>query len=647
MTLKPEAMEKLTLLGRPTINPNNKRWAVFVTSRMSIKQNRYPTQLILFDLESCEGAPLLKEEHGYDYSNPSWSPQGDKLAFIRQKDHHVEMCIYHFPSQGLLTYPLHGKVKEYAWSPKNDRIAFVSRVQDLSQPAYEIKRLRYKLDGEGLTIGYTHIFILDINHGSIMQISSGESDHQCPAFDREGERLAYVQMFSEQDDELKQPYIRQVHLKTNHQSEWFPQLKDISALIFTSDDALLAVGKEMDENSFEFDKLYLIKEHKPAQRLLPDLDGPIKFSVMSDCKRTGANPALKLQGKFVIFTAASKGKQQLYLYDMRRETLTSIPINQNIIAFDVVTCDESSLEVIYLADSFYQPAEFFHAFWDYKEKIKVKGCTSFNKDIFSQTASIRVEHYLYEAPDQIQTEGWHMWAEDQVSRGTVLLMHGGPHAAYGETFFFDFWFLCSQGYHVVFCNPIGSTGYGQAFSSAVIKEWGKKDVEAILGFFDQGVTHFGLPSPHYIMGGSYAGYLVNWIISHNDRFQAAISERAISNLYSKMGNSDLGFVINRTEFGNVDLWTDEPFIMERSPIRYAHQVNTPVLIIHSGEDHRVPIEQGEQWYTALKRLGKKVKFMMYPGSSHAMAATGPPQQRISRLETICSWLESHGEEVRK
>lgn len=113
-------------------------------------------------------------------------------------------------------------------------------------------------------------------------------------------------------------------------------------------------------------------------------------------------------------------------------------------------------------------------------------------------------------------------------------------------------------------------------------------------------------------------------------------------MYSKIGNSDLGFQINLYELGGQsDLWNDEEFIMERSPIRYAREVATPLLIIHAEKDHRVPVEQAEQWFQALKRLGKEVEFMLFPGASHALASIGRPQQRVARLEALADWFAVH------
>jgi dipeptidyl aminopeptidase/acylaminoacyl peptidase len=147
--------------------------------------------------------------------------------------------------------------------------------------------------------------------------------------------------------------------------------------------------------------------------------------------------------------------------------------------------------------------------------------------------------------------------------------------------------------------------------------------------------------PLFLMGGSYGGYLVNWMISHYDCFRAAVAERSICNLYSKFGSSDLGFVINKKEMGDVDLWSDEELLMSRSPIRYAARVSAPLLILHGEADLRCPIEQSEQWYNALKRLGKEVEYIRFPGASHAMASAGRPLQRLARLKAISDWLARH------
>jgi acylaminoacyl-peptidase len=142
-----------------------------------------------------------------------------------------------------------------------------------------------------------------------------------------------------------------------------------------------------------------------------------------------------------------------------------------------------------------------------------------------------------------------------------------------------------------------------------------------------------------ITGGSYGGYMTNWVVGHTNAFSAAVACRSISNMYSKYGVADNGWSGNKEGFGGRDLWDSEDFIMERSPIRYAPNVKTPLLLFHSEQDYRCPIEQAEQFYVALKRLGKTVEFVRCAGENHELSRSGKPWNRVERLDTIVRWFE--------
>ena len=144
-----------------------------------------------------------------------------------------------------------------------------------------------------------------------------------------------------------------------------------------------------------------------------------------------------------------------------------------------------------------------------------------------------------------------------------------------------------------------------------------------------------------VTGGSYGGYMTNWIVGHTDKFAAAVTQRSISNWYTKYGTSDIGFYGNKKGMGNRDLWDSEGWLMERSPIRYAPNVNTPILILHSEQDYRCPMEQAEQWYVALKRLGKTVEFVRFQGENHELSRSGKPWNRKERLAHMLRWFDQY------
>ncbi|MFA6655580.1 MAG: prolyl oligopeptidase family serine peptidase, partial [Bacillota bacterium] len=144
-----------------------------------------------------------------------------------------------------------------------------------------------------------------------------------------------------------------------------------------------------------------------------------------------------------------------------------------------------------------------------------------------------------------------------------------------------------------------------------------------------------------VTGGSYGGFMTNWIVGHTDKFAAAVTQRSISNWYTKYGTSDIGFYGNKKSMGNRDLWDSEGWLMERSPIRYAPSVNTPILILHSEQDYRCPMEQAEQWYVALKRLGKTVEFVRFQGENHELSRSGKPWNRKERLRHMLRWFDQY------
>lgn len=222
----------------------------------------------------------------------------------------------------------------------------------------------------------------------------------------------------------------------------------------------------------------------------------------------------------------------------------------------------------------------------------------------------------------------------------VLEIHGGPHSTYGSAFMFEFQLLCARGYGVFYTNPRGSVGYGDAFANRVCGDWAGIDYQDLMAAADFLETVPWVDRRRIgVTGGSQGGYLTNWLVGHTTRFAAAVTQRSMSNLYTKFGVSDIGWYGDKAGMGEADLWDREDFIMERSPIRYAKKVRTPILIIHSDQDYRCPLEQGEQWYVALKRLGVTTEFVRFTGENHELSRSGRPRNRLERLERIVGWFE--------
>lgn len=257
----------------------------------------------------------------------------------------------------------------------------------------------------------------------------------------------------------------------------------------------------------------------------------------------------------------------------------------------------------------------------------------------------RPERVIFPSVEGGRIEGWLMRPLDYVPGSAerhpvVLEIHGGPHATYGIAFNHEFQLLCARGFGVFYTNPRGSKGYGFEFAERVVGDWAGIDYHDLMAASDfLARVRWADPKRMGVTGGSQGGYLTNFLIGHTTRFAAAVTQRSMSNLYTKYGVSDIGWTGDKHGMGGADLWEDEDFIMERSPIRYAPYVRTPTLIIHSEQDLRCPMEQGEQWYIALKRLGVQTEFIRFAGENHELSRSGRPRNRVERLERIVGWFE--------
>ena len=221
----------------------------------------------------------------------------------------------------------------------------------------------------------------------------------------------------------------------------------------------------------------------------------------------------------------------------------------------------------------------------------------------------------------------------------VFDIHGGPKTVYGPVFYHEMQVWAGKGYFVFFCNPKGSDGRDNEFSD-IFGDYGGTDYRNLMDFTDAVLEKYPQIDKKRVCetGGSYGGFMTNWIIGHTDRFCCAASQRSISNWLSFCGTSDIGvwFAPDQTRG---DLYTDPGKLWEQSPLKYAGNVKTPTLFIHSDEDWRCPLEQGLQMYAALLDRGVEARMCLFHGENHELSRSGKPKHRIRRLEEITSWFD--------
>lgn len=283
-----------------------------------------------------------------------------------------------------------------------------------------------------------------------------------------------------------------------------------------------------------------------------------------------------------------------------------------------------------------------------ESRTRIKPLTKWNQELVASLDISRPEPFWFTNSDGACVQAWIMRPVNKVQAtepGTVpvvLTIHGGPHAMYAGVYYHEFQTLTAAGIAVVYTNPRGSFGYGQQFAAACIGRFGEGDAEDVLDALDEALARYEWLDPMRIgvMGGSYGGLMTNWLIGRTNRFRAAVSQRSITNWLSFYGNSDIGPRYAEAMLGT-DPWKDAERYWERSPIAYADKVAAPTLIMHGVEDMRCPVEQADQYYTALKRHGKTTRLIRYANSGHAFQKAGKPSLRIDVLEHVNAWFEEY------
>ena len=270
--------------------------------------------------------------------------------------------------------------------------------------------------------------------------------------------------------------------------------------------------------------------------------------------------------------------------------------------------------------------------------------TGVNDAYLSAHDVAKVEYIPFTDADGLRVDGWVLRPADfdpEKRYPGVLEIHGGPRGAYGTPFFHEMQALCGAGYVVFFCNPPGSEGYGEAFADLRGK-YGDIDYRDLMAFTDHVPRTVPQLDPYRLAacGGSYGGFMCNWIEGHTDRFAAIASQRSISNWVADFGTSEIGFTFDINEFCG-DPWTAHDRMWAQSPLKYAANAKTPILFIHSLCDYNCTVDQGVQMFSAMKYFGVPARMCLFEGENHSLSRSGKPRHRLRRLEEIVGWFDRY------
>lgn len=654
-----EDLYRFAWLSDPAVNPQDGTIA-YVARQVNEEKSGYRSRI---HITAADGTKSKAFTNGEQDNAPVWSPDGTKLAFLRKKGKHQQ--IWTMAADGgeaeAMTDAEFG-VSAFAWSPDGSRLLYASSIDPAKSEEKEqqedgekkpgkqalvVDRLKCKADGKGLLDGKrTHLFVFHPASGSTVQLTSGDYDIHEFVWSPDGVHAAFSAKRVE--DEAVDPDLvfTQDIFVVNCEDGACRRVTEsglvIGKLAFSPDGQTIAFfGHDRQYENATLIRLYTVPAAGGAAVCVTaDLDLYLGNAAVTDMKAGGSSaPVFTPDGSAVYSLISAEGSVQFARFPLEGGYEVLISGDREITQF---TATKDGQRIIFISADTLQPGELFIMDTGTGEERRLAAP---NEDFLAELKLSRPESFWVETSDGWKVQAWIM-KPSGVSAGekvpTIVEIHGGPHTMYANSFMHEFQLLVAQGYAVLYTNPRGSHGYGQKFVDACRGDYGGKDYEDIMEALDQAIARYDFVDQERlgVTGGSYGGFMTNWIVGHTNRFKGAVTQRSISNWFSFYGVSDIGYYFTEYQIC-AKPWEDPEKLWKHSPLAYVNEVQTPLLILHGEDDLRCPIEQAEQLYVALKRLGKTTQLVRFPGANHDLSRNGHPELRVERLNRIAGWMKQY------
>ena len=590
--------------------------------------------------------------HGHADVAPRFAPDGRRLAFRRSEvDAPPQVVVLDLAGgEPVVVTDMADGVNEHLWLPDGSGLIVVAAVRpadqvdvdpdELAARPRRINSIDYRFNGRGWTHDRRHhLFRVEVGAegGEATQITEGPADDGEPAVSPDGRMVAFVSAREHDAAFVGGSDIWTVATTGGEAVRLTDGTGTWGAPEFAAGgDRIVVLGHPGRTRVAIARPHTLSYEGRPqggeAPELLVDVDVTARGVV-----GTWPRPSVLADG-YLYAPGVRRGSVQVDRYAVEGREHRVVVDGRRTVTAATVAADGA---VWFAASSATRPAELFRAQSDHEERL-----TSLSDPLLSALDVSEPIEVEVASADGTCVHGWVVQPPDSAprtgeKRPGLVYVHGGPTAQYGWTFFDEFQVAAGAGYVVVAGNPRGSDGYGEAWATDIVGAFGGRDFQDVEALADHLA---GLPDVDPdrigIGGGSYGGFMSAWAIGHSDRYRAALVERALTNMPSFVGTSDLGVPFAESFLGP-GASTDVERLRRHSPLTHAASITTPTLIVHSEQDWRCPPEQAEQLFVALKLAGTEVEFVRFPAEDHELTRGGRPSHRVERFHIVHDWFARH------
>jgi dipeptidyl aminopeptidase/acylaminoacyl peptidase len=613
-----------------------------VYARRSVEDGEYRKRLWRLPWRGGRPEQLTRGELD---AEPRFSPDGKTLLFLSRRSGKTRPWL--LPLAGgeptEVAAPA-GDVARAEWSPDGRRILLLAPsgeprfvVGDREKPlARRIEDLTWRLDGLGIREEFLSLWVVSVRGGKPKRLTEPTYEIFDAAWSPDGERIAFVADPRPEASVREDPQAWEIHVAGGSPKRLAELPGEVASAVWSGAGTLGLIGISEPSDAiagWAHYHLYVV-EREGLRRLARDLDRSIAFLTTGDLHDSAARQprVLWLDDERIVAPVCDGGRGHLYCFGLDGSV-------ERLVGGDVVcsTLAVGDGRIATVATDRGRPGEVCAV-----ENGRLRQLTGDGSRWLGRRRR-DPERFAVPHPDGHEIEAWHVPARGGERRRLVLHVHGGPHVAHGPAPWLEMLVLADAGISVVYANPRGSTGYGVDFARAISGNWGDRDADDLVRVVDHAVAE-GLGDERHlgVLGLSYGGYMVNWLMGrHPGRFAAGVSENPVTDLASFVGSSDFGAWIGPMAAGTPSLAYGHARLADRSPATLIERSEAPLLLLQAEQDLRCPPDQSEIVFTALRKLGRPVEMVRYPDESHLLVFVGRPDRRVDRIERIVDWFERH------